>query len=217
MQMSTSIAKLADALCKAQSELEGAKKDMKNSHLGNKYADLGSVWDACREVLPKHGLSVSQFGSVLADGRLALTTMLMHTSGEWQSGEMPIVLADTKMNPMQAIGSGWTYARRYGLAAAVGVIAEDDDGHGAGAGGKKAAKGNAGPTEDQYHNQEPPPPDPRLQAIADKMYLAKTLDELQAIFTKLTKEDRMALADVKDECKGLIAADMKAAKNGATV
>lgn len=50
---SESIAELATALSKAQSEIEGAAKDKNNPFFKAKYADLSSVWDACKTQLTK--------------------------------------------------------------------------------------------------------------------------------------------------------------------
>jgi hypothetical protein len=50
----------------------------------------------------------------------------MHTSGQWISSvfSMPVSKHDA-----QAVGSAITYARRYALAAVVGIAPEDDDGN----------------------------------------------------------------------------------------
>jgi hypothetical protein len=127
---------LATALVKAQAAIEGAKKDSTNPHFKNKYADLGSVWDACREALHKNGFSVVQYGTVTEAGA-ALVTKLLHESGESIEGLTPLL--NTK-GDMQGLGSAWTYARRYGLAAIVGVCPEDDD---ANAASEKPAKAAA--------------------------------------------------------------------------
>lgn len=129
MTKSDSITKLADALSKAQAEMKGAIKDSNNPFFSSKYADLSSVWDACRGPLTKHGLSVVQTFDVAPDG-IIIETTLCHASGEWISGKM--FLNPTKKDP-QGIGSAATYGRRYGLAAMVGICPEDDDGNGASA------------------------------------------------------------------------------------
>lgn len=113
---------LSMALAKAQAEIEGAKKDSENPHFRSKYADLASVWDAWQKVGPKHGLSIVQFGRVREMGAV-LVTRLMHTSGQSIEGEIPLL----HKPDMQGLGSALTYARRYGLAAMVGICPEDDD------------------------------------------------------------------------------------------
>lgn len=114
---------LATALVKAQASIEGAKKQNTNPAFRSKYADLASVWDACREALHANGFSVVQYGTVTEAGA-ALVTKLLHESGESIEGLTPLL--NTK-GDMQGLGSAWTYARRYGLAAIVGVCPEDDD------------------------------------------------------------------------------------------
>lgn len=123
----TTPGQLAAALCKAQSEMEGAKKDSENPFFKSKYADLASVWDACRGPLTSNGLAVTQATDML-EGVLVLVTTLHHVSGETVSGRYPI---RTKDDTPQALGSAMTYARRYSLAAMVGVCPEDDDGEAA--------------------------------------------------------------------------------------
>lgn len=128
MRTSEAINELAAALAKAQGAIEGAKKDSLNPHFKNKYADLASVWDACREQLSKNGLSVIQ-PVVTADGRTVTVTRLMHTSGQWiEDGGIPLILSK---DDMQGLGSALTYSRRYGLMAMVGIAPEDDDGNAA--------------------------------------------------------------------------------------
>lgn len=124
MQKSDSIANLAAALAKLQADLRGAEKNASNPHFRSDFANLESVWDSIRAGLSKNGLSVSQVMGVNV-GDPILTTVLMHSSGEWLSGEQ--MLMPLKMDP-QSIGSAITYARRYGLAAIVGQIQTDDDG-----------------------------------------------------------------------------------------
>lgn len=114
---------LAAALCKAQAQIEGATKGKVNPAFRSKYADLASVWDACREALTTHGLSVAQFGRTTEAGAV-LVTRLLHVSGEFLEGEVPLL---NSKGDMQGLGSALTYARRYGLAAMVGVSPEDDD------------------------------------------------------------------------------------------
>lgn len=144
MEQSESINELAAALAIAQGQITGALKDSANPFYKSKYADLASVWDACREHLSKNGLCVIQTTST---GRLApdgvgtmwgpfLVTTLAHKSGQWMRGYLPIKAKD---DGPQAQGSGITYARRYALAAIVGVAQVDDDGNEASKGHTKAS------------------------------------------------------------------------------
>lgn len=124
MDDSKSINELAKALALAQSEIGGAKKDSSNPFFKSKYADLESVWEACRSALTKNGLSISQL--VGSDDRgITLTTMLLHSSGQSLSTTCSVPVA--KQNDPQAAGSAITYFRRYQLAAIIGVYQTDDD------------------------------------------------------------------------------------------
>jgi hypothetical protein len=120
---SESIGKLAEALAKAQMELQNPTKNCVNTHFKNRYADLASVRDAVIPTIAKHGLSIVQMPCDMG-GQAALTTLLMHSSGEWV--ETTTLLRSVKNDP-QGIGSALTYARRYALQSIAGVAADDDD------------------------------------------------------------------------------------------
>lgn len=128
MRTSESIGKLAPALLKAQKAITFAAKDATNPHFKSKYADLPAVIDAIKPALNEAGIVFIQTGSPSDAGILAMTTRLLHESGEW--------LEDTATCPLpkndpQGYGSASTYLRRYGLASAVGLYQDDDDGQGA--------------------------------------------------------------------------------------
>ena len=124
MNQSESIAKLATALSIVQGKLTHAKKDSENPYFKSKYADLESVWDACRDLLAANGLSVMQFPGEFIDGTMSMTTILAHSSGEWIGQEMSLPVSKPDA---QGSGSALTYMRRYALAAVVGVVQADDD------------------------------------------------------------------------------------------
>lgn len=118
------INELATALCKAQAEIMPALKDSANPFFKSKYADLESVWNACRDPLTKNGLCVMQSINTI-ENQMVLMTTLAHSSGQFIRSMAPIIV--TKMEP-QAVGSAISYFRRYSLAALVGVVQSDDDG-----------------------------------------------------------------------------------------
>jgi hypothetical protein len=127
---SESIANLTLALSIVQGKMSHAVKDSANPFFKSKYADLESVWDACRKLLADNGLAVMQFPGLYTDHdkSMSLTTIISHKSGEYLSQEMsvPVTKADA-----QGAGSALTYMRRYALAAVVGVVQADDDGNAA--------------------------------------------------------------------------------------
>jgi len=124
MTQSEHLDKLAAALCAVQATLRGAVKGSVNPHFKNRYADLESVIEAVRGPLAQHGLSFAQVGSFIG-GEPALRTMLLHSSGQWLAGDYP--LRPAKTDP-QGYGAAMTYARRYCLAALLGLPQVDDDG-----------------------------------------------------------------------------------------
>jgi len=124
MEKSESILNLAKAMVQVQKELKPAQKNAVNPHFKSKYADLESVWDACRDVLVKNKLTVLQFPETV-NGGVRVSTMLVHESGEWVRSDLDLPQGDRPT--AQTIGSAITYGRRYGLSAVVGICSEDDD------------------------------------------------------------------------------------------
>lgn len=174
--MSENTSDLATAYCAAFAEITNAIKNTKNPHLGNHYADLGSVLATVRPVLARHGLSVLQVpGEVTcADGvhLVSVMSVLMHTSGQQIVGKTQVPIApqvDKKSGQVRPIdaqraGSAITYARRYALAAICGITQQDDDGEAA----------SASPEQES----------PDLSALLHRVEAAGTAAELE-----LTRED----------------------------
>lgn len=122
-EQSVEIGKLAAALAKAQGKITGALKDSANPFFKSKYADLAACWDSCRAPLSENGLAVIQTTAVDEQGVTVYTT-LAHESGEWIRGTLRMLPKD---GSPQSCGSALTYARRYALAAMVGLAQVDDD------------------------------------------------------------------------------------------
>lgn len=117
---------IAAALAKAQAQIKTAIKDTKGQIGQNrayKYADLGSVFDACKKALNDNHIAIVQ-RTDFNGPEIWLETMLLHASGDNITGRYP--LRPTQDTP-QAYGSALTYARRYALSAMVGVVADEDD------------------------------------------------------------------------------------------
>ena len=130
MNHSEQINEIATALSKMQAQLTPAIKDSSNPFFKSKYADLTSVWEACRTPLTNNGLSVTQTMED-RDGRIILITTLMHTSGQWIRSVLPILWGKGSGNEAQALGAGISYMRRYALSSILGVVQDDDDGNSA--------------------------------------------------------------------------------------
>lgn len=124
MTHSESVARIAVALSKAQGTIEGAAKASLNPHFGSRYADLESVWTACRSALAVNEIAVVQSPSTVGS-LVGMTTLLLHGSGEWIESD-PLQVEARDAAP-QAVGSCLTYLRRYQLASMAGVAPTDDD------------------------------------------------------------------------------------------
>jgi len=121
---SESIANIAKALVSFQAEIKNPANTADNPFFKSKYAPLNEILNYVRPVLSKHGLAVVQ--SPGGDGDVTtITTLLMHTSGEWIETD-PLGLKAEKQTA-QGAGSAVTYGRRYSLSAALGISSEDDD------------------------------------------------------------------------------------------
>ena len=95
--------------------------------------------------MAKNGLSVIQGNSIGANNTVIVETILAHESGQWIQSELCMPLAK---NDPQGVGSAITYGRRYGLAAIVGIVADDDDdGNAASAKNGNGILGSMRPTE----------------------------------------------------------------------
>lgn len=169
---STEIGELAGALAKAQALFTFAKKDSSaplfekeggnkavRSGKERKYADLASVIDAIRAPLSENGLAFVQ--AVMPDDKsMRIRTTLMHNSGQWIAGE--ISLPPDRMGGVQGMGSALTYARRYALAAMVGIAQDDDDGEAAMAESRKAEKQRIQQVRKQAVENNPDAPSPEM-------------------------------------------------------
>ncbi len=118
---------LATALCEFQSKMFAVGKNKEG--YGYQYTTLGKVIEFAYPVMTDLGLSVSQVLDQ-AQGQPAVTTVLMHKSGQVLSGTYPIAQAGMKgVNNAQQFGAAISYARRYGLLSVLGLASDDDDAH----------------------------------------------------------------------------------------
>lgn len=130
IEHSADIEKLSSALLKAQGAMDGAAKDSKNPHFKNTYASLESVIDAAKPALQASGVAFTQAPGQIVDNAVEVTTMLMHTSGQWLRSTLHVPLMK---RDAQSVGSAITYGCRYALMATLGLPPVDDDGQAASA------------------------------------------------------------------------------------
>ena len=115
-------AEYSAALVAAIGELQNVAKTASNPYFKSKYAPLDAIVDATRPVLAKHGLAIQQM-PIFEDNKAGVITQIIHKSGF--SSESTLLLPLKDMSP-QGVGGAITYARRYALAAVVGLATEDD-------------------------------------------------------------------------------------------
>lgn len=120
---------LAEALAAFQAEIPTIKKGntakVKTKTGGEysySYADLTDVTEIAFPLLSKHGLAFTASPTIMGE-RFVLAYKLIHTSGEYESGQYPLNASGT---PQEA-GSAITYARRYALTAITGIAPGGDD------------------------------------------------------------------------------------------
>ncbi len=143
MKTSEGIAKISKAIVDFQAEITNPARTADNPFFKSKYTPLADLIDHVKPVMAKNGLAVIQSCGEGATGDTAVFTRLIHNSGEWIESD-PVVVAAGKnkegeVTP-QAVGAAITYARRYGLAAILGVASEEDDDGNAASGVSKPAK-----------------------------------------------------------------------------
>lgn len=177
-QASNDISELFSALAKAQAEMGTVSKDATNPHLKNRYSTLTSVVDAIRAPLTSNGICWTH-QSVMVEGVHYIRTVLGHSSGQWIASDVPVELG--RGGGPQGMGSGITYAKRYGLQSLVGVCSADEDDDGASA--QKAAndrRRNPGPHERPHKPVEPKFPE-ALAGFIDAIERCNSVQELEAV------------------------------------
>jgi len=114
----------------------------------------------------------------------------MHESGEWFGGEA-LLLPMEKRTP-QCAGSAITYARRYSLAAALGVASENDD-------DAQHAEDEQKPKAKKADEKPEPLPDAPAVPYKDAFDTLRATAELKGTKAKLAK----AMNDPKNYDEGL--------------
>jgi hypothetical protein len=176
---SENVAAIATALAKAQIELSNPEKatigtvydNRTNTQRSFRYASLSSGLDIVRKTLGSQQIAIMQTTNIdRTSGTVNLTTLLVHTSGEWISSDWPVCQLSETSAPRR-MGAALTYARRYALFTMVGIAGEDD--LDASDFGKDEAKHN------NTADQEPAPsPEQRLTQAAQSPSKAKLIQEM---------------------------------------
>jgi len=196
VEQSNELNELALALAKAQGKITGALKDSSNPFYKSKYADLASVWEACREHLATNGIAVVQTNGN-SEERVTVTTLLVHSSGQWVRGTCS---AKPAKDDAQGIGSVITYLRRYGLAAIVGVAQVDDDGEAAM--GRKTETKHPVPqvTQEVVDQQKCFKAAVWFKEMIDVDNIEETYEKVQGAYARLSNNERLEVdAQLKEK------------------
>lgn len=126
MKKSESISEISAALSELQAEVKDTFKAA--TGYGYSYATLDAILKDNRPLLSKRGLSFSQSETFVENGTMQrVEGLLMHKSGEWIETTSEAPYQQMKgMNSAQSAGSGYTYLRRYNLAALIGISSDED-------------------------------------------------------------------------------------------
>lgn len=127
MKMQSNVTtELFPAIFRARQKFVKVLKDKINGGAGKgKYATLDSVLDTVTPPLESEMLMIEQSMTDESNSKeIRVITTIRHVSGQFISylSVLPVVKADP-----QGMGSAFTYARRYGLVAALGLSQADDD------------------------------------------------------------------------------------------
>lgn len=106
-------------LWKAKQEIEAVKKNAKNPHFKNNYADINALIDAVEPVLLKYNLLLMQ---PIEEG-FVVTRIIDCEDGNSVESSMRL----PEISDPQKVGSAVTYFRRYTLQSLLSLQAEDDD------------------------------------------------------------------------------------------
>ena len=124
MIKSESITGLIKDLIQAQKTMPHADEDKANPHFRSKFAGLQSLQKASKRHLAKHNLVITQLASTSDDGNPEMTTLLMHTSGEFLGASLS---CKADKPGAQALGSTSTYLQGLGLRTIAQIVLGGED------------------------------------------------------------------------------------------
>lgn len=117
-----------------QSELPEVVKDKKvlnkDGTLRYQYASLDSILVAIKPLLTKHKLSIT-FKTQVNNDSITVTCVVKHIAGHSEETSFTLPIDDSPhISKIQRYGSTLTYARRYALSLALGLLSTDEDNDG---------------------------------------------------------------------------------------
>lgn len=196
MRHSEQIDQIAGAISELQSRMKTVDKSASNPFFKSRYTPLEDIVDSIRPHLKELGLSFTQGGALIenrqwndnvetSEMKMVLSTVIMHKSGQWIENFFPLDALPDKNGTVtpQAWGSASSYARRYGLQAALGITTGDVDDDGNLASGNEVASvapaakaaGAGAPAPDGVRNNDWA----ALWAVVDAKGLRKQVEPLK--------------------------------------
>jgi hypothetical protein len=203
---------LNEALLAFQGLQVAAQKDGKNPHFRSNYSTLESVISAV-SYGQQFGLCFTQeidFEVVDGDVLQFVRTSLIHApSGGQRQSRTPILTKD-KTDP-QKMGSGVSYAKRYGLQSIFGIPSGDDDGNAASARPAPISQERSSP-----HNAQAKSPVAEsslsqaagaTNSLSSQIASASSLEELNTLYVK--NRDLIESYDAQTKEKAISAFSIK--------
>lgn len=148
LRRSEKVTEITKAMLKFQSSIKVIPRKIDNTYFKSKYADLAAIWGEIRKPLFDNGLVVMH-GTKCVGRKITVTTLLIHTTGEWFESDISMEIVKTwdkeakqwkESAGPQAVGSCITYGKRYGISALLNVVSEGEDDDGESAQGRNTGK-----------------------------------------------------------------------------
>lgn len=178
MNKSESITKINKALVEFHKQVKQPMKDANNPFFKSKYVPLENVVEAIDEVAPSLGLSFTQWASNDANGRVGVSTMLLHESGEYIEYDPVYMKADKET--AQGAGALISYLKRYSLSAVFGITSDQDDD------GNYASGVN---NKQKQQQTKPKSTQPKMATTNQKEALTKAIELLTSVAVENGKSE----------------------------
>lgn len=198
LQRSASIAKLTEALAKAQQafkpiEMRGVNPAFRRDGKPLHYATLQDVIEGTRSALNANGIALLQFPADSENPkRIGIITLLSHSSGEYLESRYTFPLGSDLAH---GTGSAITYAKRYAMCAILNVAGdEDDDGNEASNVPAVAPRTTEKPTAPQKAQTPAPSPSKPTQAeIVVKAFEKAEVELSDALLTNIVHRPALVI------------------------
>lgn len=128
MRTSDQTDKIDAAIQRVQSRIglaernKGVEVEGKTTKFATKYVTIDALWEACRALLAEERIAIWQGGGFEPNGGGERLYTRLALDGQWILSSFPVKAREGAQN----FGGGIAFARRWGLAGAVGIFPKDD-------------------------------------------------------------------------------------------